>query len=60
MIPPNQVYTMTPAGKRRQASQVGIPVSELTTAEPPVRSIAVTRIFVKRPKTMNVTCAKVP
>lgn len=32
---------------------VGIPVKEDTTAAPPVKSIAVTRILVIKPKTVN-------
>lgn len=32
---------------------VGIPVKEDTTAEPPVKSIAVTRILVINPKTVK-------
>lgn len=40
----------TPTGSRKQAAAVGMPVSVLTTALPPVRSIAVTRILVIKPK----------
>lgn len=52
MIPPNMVYSTTPTGNRKQAATVGTPVSEVTTADPPVKSIAVTRMFVINPKTM--------
>jgi hypothetical protein len=46
------VYTTTPSGSRKQAAAVGTPVKEVMTADPPVNSIAVTRIFVNRPKVM--------
>ena len=46
MIPPTMVYTTTPIGKRKHAAAVGMPVSSDTTAEPPVRSMAVTVIGV--------------
>ena len=53
LIPPNMVYKMTPSGNKKQAAGVGIPVSAETTAEPPVNSIAVTKILVIKPKTMK-------
>src|SRR5436190_18848659 len=37
-----------------------IPVSERTTADPPVNSMAVTRTFVMRPNIMKTRCAHVP
>ena len=52
LIPPNMVYTTTPNGRRKQAAAVGTPVRELITADPPVSSIAVTRMFVNRPNVM--------
>ena len=39
-------------GSRKQAAAVGIPVRSLTTAEPPVSNMAVTRILVIKPKVM--------
>lgn len=54
LIPPNIVYIATPNGNKKQAAAVGIPVKEFTTAEPPVNSMAVTRMFVIKPKTVNV------
>ena len=35
LIPPAIVYKTTPTGRRKQAAAVGIPVREVTTAEPP-------------------------
>jgi hypothetical protein len=46
----------TPTGRRKQAAAVGIPVREVTTADPPVSSIAVTRMFVIRPNIINTRC----
>ncbi len=60
MIPPKIVYMTTPTGNRKQAAGVGMPVREVTTAEPPVNNIAVTSIFVKRPNKMNTKCAYTP
>ena len=60
LIPPNMVYITTPSGSKKQAAAVGIPVKEETTAEPPVNSIAVTRMLVIKPKIMKTTCAGVP
>ena len=60
LIPPKIVYRTTPTGRRKQAAAVGIPVSEVTTAEPPVNSMAVTKILVMRPKTVNTRCAYMP
>jgi len=54
------VYKITPSGSKKQAAGVGIPVRAETTAEPPVNNIAVTRILVMRPKTMNTTWAATP
>ena len=54
------VYMTTPNGRRKQAAGVGIPVSEDTTAEPPVNNIAVTRMFVIKPKTVKTRCASAP
>lgn len=53
LIPPNIVYITTPNGSRKQAAGVGIPVRLETTAEPPVNSIAVTRMLVMSPKTVK-------
>jgi hypothetical protein len=46
----------TPKGRRKQAAAVGTPVSEETTADPPVNNMAVTKILVKSPKVMNTKC----
>jgi hypothetical protein len=46
------VYKTTPNGSKKHAAAVCMPVREVTTAEPPVKSIAVTKMFVKRPKQM--------
>jgi len=54
------VYKMTPKGSKKQAAGVGIPVRVETTAEPPVNSIAVTRMLVMRPKTVKTKWAGVP
>ena len=59
-IPPNMVYMTTPNGSRKQAAGVGIPVRELTTAEPPVNNMAVTRMFVINPKTVKTMWALMP
>lgn len=48
---------MTGMGSKKQAAAVGMPVKLVTTAEPPVSSIAVTRMFVQRPKMIKVICA---
>ena len=53
LMPPNIVYIITPRGSKKQAAGVGIPVREDTTAEPPVNSMAVTRMLVIRPKTVK-------
>ena len=37
-MPPIMVYMTTPTGSRKHAAAVGMPVKEVTTAEPPVRS----------------------
>jgi hypothetical protein len=50
----------TPIGRRKQAAAVGMPVRDVTTADPPVRSIAVTRMFVIRPNMMKTRCAYTP
>jgi len=50
--PPNIVYNTTPTGSRKQAAAVGTPVRDEATAEPPVSNMAVTRMFVMRPKVM--------
>lgn len=42
---------MTPIGSKKQAATVLMPVRELMTAAPPVKSMAVTRMFVMMPKT---------
>lgn len=60
LIPPNMVYMTTPNGSRKQAAGVGIPVKDDTTAEPPVNSMAVTRMLVIKPNTVKVMCAYVP
>lgn len=52
-MPPNMVYRTTPIGRRKQAAAVGTPLNELATAEPPVSSIAVTKMLVMRPKVRN-------
>ena len=54
LIPPNMVYMTTPNGSKKQAAAVGIPVKEVTTAEPPVNNMAVTRMLVIKPKTVKV------
>lgn len=41
-MPPAIVYITTPTGNRKQAAAVGMPVRAVTTAEPPVSSMAVT------------------
>src|SRR5438034_4565114 len=51
---------MTPTGRRKQAAAVGMPVSELTTTDPPVSSMAVTRMLVMRPNVVKTRCAYVP
>ena len=60
MIPPNMVYITTPTGNKKQAATVCIPVKLVTTAEPPVNSIAVTRMFVKNPKTIKTQWVVAP
>ncbi len=60
LIPTNMVYNTTPIGSRKHAAAVGTPVREVTTADPPVSSIAVTRILVIRPKTMYTPCVAGP
>ena len=60
MIPPNIVYIATPNGSKKQAAGVGIPVREVTTAEPPVNNIAVTKILVINPKTVKTMWAATP
>ena len=47
-------------GRLSLPAGVGMPVSDETTAEPPVSSIAVTKILVIKPKTVNTMCATVP
>ena len=47
------MYKTTPKGKRKQAAAVCMPVREVTTADPPVSSMAVTRMLVNRPKQMK-------
>ena len=42
LMPPKRVYTTTPRGRRKQPAAVGMPVKLVTTADPPVKSIAVT------------------
>lgn len=59
-MPPNIVYSTTPIGKRKQAAAVGTPVRDVTTAEPPVSSMAVTRMFVMSPKVMKTPCVAGP
>ena len=39
LIPPAIVYKTTPTGRRKQAAAVGIPVRDVTTAEPPETNI---------------------
>jgi hypothetical protein len=51
---------MTPNGRRKQAAGVGMPVRAENAADPPVKSIAVTKMFVKRPKTVKTRWAAVP
>jgi len=60
LIPPNIVYRTTPRGSKKHAAGVGIPVSDDTTADPPVNNIAVTRILVISPKTAKTAWAIVP
>jgi hypothetical protein len=47
-------------GSRKQAAAVGTPLKELATAEPPVSSIAVTRMLVMRPKVRYTACVTTP
>lgn len=54
------VYKTTPRGNRKQAASVGMPVRDVTTAEPPTTSIKVTRMLVNRPKQMKTQCVKRP
>ena len=54
------VYKTTPRGSKKQAAGVGIPVSDDTTADPPVSSIAVTRMLVMSPKTVKTAWVIVP
>ena len=35
LMPPAMVYATTPTGNKKQAAAVGIPVKDVTTAEPP-------------------------
>lgn len=51
--PPNIVYKTTPKGNRKHAAAVCMPVSDVTTADPPVKSMAVTRMLVNKPKQMK-------
>jgi hypothetical protein len=51
--PPARVYTTTPGGMSKQATSVFMPVSAVTTAEPPSSSIVVTRMLVVKAKNMN-------
>ena len=60
LIPPNMVYITTPRGNKKQAAGVGIPVSDETTAEPPVNNMAVTRMLVIKPKTVKTRWASMP
>jgi hypothetical protein len=50
----------TPRGSRKHAAAVGTPVRAFTTADPPVRSIAETRVLVKSPKVMNTKWVAAP
>jgi hypothetical protein len=54
------VYRTTPMGSRKQAAAVGTPHSALATALPPVKSMAVTKILVMRPKVKKTTCVITP
>lgn len=54
------VYITTPKGRRKQAAAVSIPVKEVTTAEPPVKSMAVTRMLVNNPKQMKTQWVRQP
>jgi hypothetical protein len=54
------VYIITPNGSRKQAAGVGTPVRAVKAALPPVRSIAVTRMFVINPKTVKTKCVSLP
>jgi hypothetical protein len=54
------VYITTPRGSKKQAAGVGMPVKDETTAEPPVKSIAVTRMLVINPKTVKTMWVWVP
>jgi hypothetical protein len=60
LIPPKRVYSTTPMGRRKQAAAVCTPVRDVMTAEPPVSSMAVTRMLVMRQKTMKTICTTVP
>ena len=60
LMPPNMVYRTTPRGSKKQAAAVGIPVRLETTADPPVSSIAVTRMLVMSPKIVKTAWARVP
>jgi hypothetical protein len=60
LIPPNRVYRTTPMGSRKHAAAVGTPVRDVMTADPPVSSIAVTRMLVMRQNTMKTTWTVVP
>ena len=47
------MYKTTPKGNRKHAAAVCMPVSDVTTADPPVKSMAVTRMLVNKPKQMK-------
>jgi len=51
---------MTPNGSKKQAAGVGTPVKAVNAVDPPVKSIAVTKIFVNRPKTVKTKWVAMP
>lgn len=60
LMPPNMVYSTTPTGSRKHPAAVGTPQREVATADPPVKSIAVTRILVMTPNVMYTPCVTGP
>ena len=51
---------MTPSGSRKHAAGVEIPVKAVNAEDPPVKSMAVTKMFVKRPKVTKTKCVVMP
>lgn len=60
LIPPNNVKTTIPNGKRKTVATVGTPVKFSMTAAPPVNNMDVTRILVKQQNTMKTPCVAPP